>query len=265
MAHPEFDRFVERIARLRAPDGCPWDREQTHRSIAKNMIEEAHEAVAAIESGDRVDLVEELGDVLLQVVLQSQIASDEGEFTITDVIDSIDAKIVRRHPHVFGEAQSAGEAHAVLAIWDKIKLDEKAEKAANGRAEGMLDGVPRSLPALMQAQNISRKAVAAGFEWESFDDVWEKVHEEIAEFRECEPGSDEAVDEMGDILFTLVNLARKQHIDAETALRSTCDKFRGRWAIMEELAGTEGRRVDDLSTDEQEELWRLAKQRERTS
>lgn len=265
MTHPEFHRFVERIARLRAPDGCPWDREQTHRSIAKNLIEEAHETVAAIESGSTVDLLEELGDVLLQVVLQAQIAADAGEFTITDVIDAVDDKIVRRHPHVFGDVESAGEAAAVLAIWDKIKLDEKARKAADGRPEGMLDGIPRSLPALMQAQNISRKAVAAGFEWETFDDVWDKVHEEIAEFRECEPGSPEALEEMGDVLFTLVNIARKHHIDAESALRATCDKFRGRWSIMETLAGQRARRVDELSLEELESLWRIAKERENES
>ena len=256
MAHG-FDEFVDVIAALRAPDGCPWDREQTHASIAKNMVEEAYEAVHAIESDDVAELREELGDVLLQVVLHSQIAADDAEFTIDDVVSEITAKIVRRHPHVFGDAQAAS-ADEVLVTWDRIKADERAIKN-----QGLLDTVPHALPALMLAQQISRKAVSAGFEWETLDDVWEKVREELAELAAEEPGSPEAADEIGDVLFTVVNLARKQGIDAETALRKTCDKFRSRWSAMEGEAAREGRDVSDMSLAEQEALWSQAKQTEK--
>jgi len=252
-----FDEFVEVIAALRAPDGCPWDREQTHRSIAKNMVEEAYEAVHAIETNDVAELRDELGDVLLQVVLHSQIATDEGEFTIDDVVAAITAKIVRRHPHIFGDAE-AGTATEVLRTWDTIKAGERADKS-----QGLLDTVPHALPALMTAQQISRKAVSAGFEWETLDDVWVKVHEEIDELKATEPGSPEAADEIGDVLFTVVNLARKQGIDAETALRGTCDKFRSRWSAMEEAAAGLGRNVSELSLAEQEALWQDAKRTEK--
>jgi len=252
-----FDEFVEVIAALRRPDGCPWDREQTHASIAKNMVEEAYEAVHAIECNDIAELREELGDVLLQVVLHSQIAADEGEFTIDDVVAEVTAKIVRRHPHVFGEEQ-AGTATEVLATWDRIKAGERAEKS-----QGLLDTVPHALPALLLAQQISRKAVSAGFEWETLDGVWEKVHEELEELAAEEPGSPEAADEIGDVLFTIVNLARKQGIDAETALRKTCDKFRSRWSAMEESAAAVGREVSDLPLEEQEALWQQAKRIEK--
>jgi tetrapyrrole methylase family protein/MazG family protein len=253
-----FDEFVEVIAALRAPDGCPWDREQTHRSIAKNMVEEAYEAVHAIEGNDVAELRDELGDVLLQVVLHAQIAADEREFTIDDVVAAITAKIIRRHPHVFGEGEAAGSASEVLAKWDEIKAVERAEKS-----QGLLDSVPHALPALMLAQGISRKAVSAGFEWETLDGVWDKVHEELDELRATEPGSPEAADEIGDVLFTVVNLARKQGIDAETALRGTCEKFRSRWSAMERSAGKAGRDVSELSLDEQEALWQAAKRVEK--
>jgi tetrapyrrole methylase family protein/MazG family protein len=253
-----FDEFVDVIAALRAPDGCPWDREQTHRSIAKNMVEEAYEAVHAIETDDVAELREELGDVLLQVVLHSQIADDADEFTIDDVVAAITAKIIRRHPHVFGDEAAADTPSEVLAHWDRIKAGERADKK-----QGMLDTVPHALPALLLAQTISRKAVAAGFEWETLDDVWDKVHEELEELKATQVGSAEAADEIGDVLFTVVNLARKQGIDAETALRGTCDKFRSRWSAMEEMAGRDGRSVDQLTLDEQEALWQQAKQTEK--
>lgn len=257
----EFDAFVETIAALRAPDGCPWDREQTHESIAHNMIEEAFEAVDAIEAKDVAHMREELGDVLLQVVLQSQIAADAGEFTIADVCRDIDAKMIRRHPHVFGE-QAAGDSAEVLDIWDAVKMQEK--KRADAQAPertGLLDGVPTSFPALMQAQKISRKAAAAGFEWESVEGVWEKLAEEIAEFKAAET-ADAAEDEFGDILFALVNVARWHHVDAEGALRRSCAKFRRRWAFIEGAAWARGRDVSELSPDEMEELWQQAKSRE---
>lgn len=259
--HEEFDSFVATIAALRAPDGCPWDREQTHRSIAHNMIEEAFEAVDAIEADDVAHMREELGDVLLQVVLQSQIAADAGEFDIDDVCRDIDAKMVRRHPHVFGDA-AAQDASEVLGIWDAEKLKEKqAADAESGERAGLLEGVPTSFPALMQAQKISRKAVAVGFEWGCEADVWAKVEEEIAEFKAAAT-PDEAELEFGDVLFSLVNVARWRGVDAEGALRRTCAKFRSRWSFIEGAAWAQGRDVAELSQEEMEELWQQAKRGE---
>lgn len=282
--HADFNEFVATIEALRAPDGCPWDREQTHASIAHNMIEEAYEAVDAIESQDVTHLREELGDVLLQVVLQSQIAADEGEFTIDDVCRDVNEKMIRRHPHVFGEA-AAQNANEVLDLWDQVKLAEAeaASEAAPSTASadqqmpaGLLDGVPKSFPALMQAQKVSRKAAAAGFEWNTVDDVWEKVDEEIAELKEAYAAAEKTPDgkilkeadtfaaasvesEMGDVLFALVNVARKMGVSAENALRASCAKFRTRWSFMEGAAWGQGKRVEDLTMDELEELWQAAK------
>ena len=269
-----FSSFADTIAALRAPDGCPWDREQTHDSIAHNMIEEAYEAVDAIEQHDVMHLREELGDVLLQVVLQSQIASDAGEFDIADVCRDVNEKMIRRHPHVFGDKE-ATSASDVLDIWDKVKLAERKNAAGqNGAAvqkdieqqaitesEGLLDSIPVSFPALMQASKISRKAVSVGFEWDSVEAVWEKVEEEIAEFKQaCAEGDARAMElEFGDVLFTLVNVARKVKVDPESALRATCRKFRERWAFMEGAAWASGKNIEDLSMDELQELWDQAK------
>lgn len=261
LAGETFAAFVDTIAALRAPNGCPWDREQTHESIARNMIEEAYEAVDAIEQHDAAHLREELGDVLLQVVLQSQIAADAGEFTVADVCRDVNAKMIRRHPHVFGEA-AAGSAEDVLSIWDNVKLAEKsAADAQTEEPEGLLDSVPVSFPALLQAYKISRKAVAAGFEWDTVEDVWAKVEEEIAEFKQaCRSDDAQAKElEFGDVLFSLVNVARKEGIDAETALRATCRKFRERWAFMEGAAWGQGKRIEELDMDEMQQLWDQAK------
>lgn len=261
LAGETFAAFVDTIAALRAPNGCPWDREQTHESIARNMIEEAYEAVDAIEQRDTTHLREELGDVLLQVVLQSQIAADAGEFTVADVCRDVNAKMIRRHPHVFGET-AAGSAEDVLSIWDNVKLAEKsAADAQTEEPEGLLDSVPASFPALLQAYKISRKAVAAGFEWDTVEDVWAKVEEEIAEFKQaCRSDDAQAKElEFGDVLFSLVNVARKEGIDAETALRATCRKFRERWAIMEGAAWGQGKRIEELDMDEMQQLWGQAK------
>ena len=261
LAGETFAAFVDTIAALRAPNGCPWDREQTHESIARNMIEEAYEAVDAIEQHDAAHLREELGDVLLQVVLQSQIAADAGEFTVADVCRDVNAKMIRRHPHVFGEA-AAGSAEDVLSIWDNVKLAEKsAADAQTEEPEGLLDSVPASFPALLQAYKISRKAVAAGFEWDTVEDVWAKVEEEIAEFKQaCRSDDAQAKElEFGDVLFSLVNVARKEGIDAEAALRATCRKFRERWAFMEGAAWGQGKRIEELDMDEMQQLWDQAK------
>lgn len=274
-----FSSFADTIAALRAPDGCPWDREQTHDSIAHNMIEEAYEAVDAIEHHDVAHLREELGDVLLQVVLQSQIAADAGEFDVADVCRDVNEKMIRRHPHVFGD-KDASSASDVLDIWDKVKLAERknavghnadgqngtdeqndTEQQAIVEPEGLLDSIPVSFPALMQASKISRKAVSAGFEWDSVEAVWEKVEEEIAEFKQaCAESNAQAMElEFGDVLFTLVNVARKVKVDPESALRATCRKFRERWAFMEGVAWASGKNIEDLSMDELQELWDQAK------
>lgn len=261
LAGDEFAAFVDTIAALRAPGGCPWDREQTHESIARNMIEEAYEAVDAIEQHDAAHLREELGDVLLQVVLQSQIAADAGEFTVTDVCHDVNEKMIRRHPHVFGE-EAAASADEVLSIWDNVKLAEKSASDAQEEApKGLLDAVPVSFPALLQAYKISRKAVAVGFEWETVEEVWAKVEEEIAEFKQaCQNGTAEEKElEFGDVLFSLVNVARKEGIDAETALRASCRKFRERWAFMEGAAWGQGLRIEELSMEEMQQLWDRAK------
>lgn len=265
-ARDEMQQLVEIIWRLRQPDGCPWDRKQTHASIAKNMIEEAYEAVDCIEADDAAHLREELGDVLMQVVLHAQIAADAGAFTMADIARDINEKLIRRHPHVFGStASQASSADDVLAIWDSVKLAEKGAKdegaAESGeRPEGLLDGVPRALPALMQAQKVSRKAAAVGFEWETTAAVWDKVAEERAEF-EAEPAGSEARElEFGDMLFTLVNVARREGVDAESALRASTAKFRARWSAMEDAAYRQGRRIEDFSTEELNELWGRVKQ-----
>jgi len=250
-----FAGLVRTIAALRAPDGCPWDREQTHASLAPHMIEEAYEAVAAIETADSAHITDELGDVLLQVVLHAQIGADEGTFTIDDVIAGITAKIRRRHPHVFGTAV-AETAADVTRTWDAVKREEKP-------SGGVVADVPTAFPALVRAQKISRRAAAAGFEWEDLGGVWEKVHEEIDELKATEPGSAHAEEELGDLLFTVVNVARHMGIDSETALRRTCDKFSRRFAVMEREAAAGGRDLGELTPGEWDELWSRAKHEER--
>ena len=262
-AREEMQSLVETIWRLRQPDGCPWDRKQTHESIGKNMIEEAYEALDCIEAGDEAHLREELGDVLMQVVLHAQIAADAGAFTMADVARDINDKLIRRHPHVFG-GRSATSADEVLAIWDSVKLAEKGAKDADAaeageRPEGLLEGVPRSLPALMEAQKVSRKAASAGFEWETVADVWDKVAEERAEFEAEAPGTAERELEFGDLLFALVNVARKEGIDAESALRASTAKFRERWAAMENAAHEGGVSLESLTTEQLNSLWEKVK------
>ena len=276
--HPEFDRLVRTIWRLRQEDGCPWDKEQTHQSISKNMIEEAYEAVEAIAEGSPEHLEEELGDVLEQVVLHSQIEADSGVvgdveraagtadtrnraagFDIDDVCRALNQKLVRRHPHVFGpEAGSTSSAAAVLDVWESVKAEERASAEDTVHTEGLLDSVPQSLPALMQAQKISKRAAKMGFEWASVDDVWDKVAEERAEFDAEAPGTQQKTDEFGDILFALINVARWEGVDAEEALMSACRKFRARWSYMEKAAAKRGFSLDE-KPELQEDLWQEAK------
>ena len=259
--HPEFDRLVRTIWRLRQEDGCPWDKEQTHQSISKNMIEEAYEAVEAIAEGSPEHLEEELGDVLEQVVLHSQIEADSSAtgFNIDDVCRALNQKLVRRHPHVFGpEAGSTSSAAAVLDVWESVKAEERASAEDTVHTEGLLDSVPRSLPALMQAQKISKRAAKMGFEWASVDDVWDKVAEERAEFEAEAPGTQQKTDEFGDILFALINVARWEGVDAEEALMSACRKFRARWSYMEKAAAERGFSLDE-KPELQEDLWQEAK------
>ena len=279
--HPEFDRLVRTIWRLRQEDGCPWDKEQTHQSISKNMIEEAYEAVEAIAEGSPEHLEEELGDVLEQVVLHSQIEADSGAsagrgmrdraagtddmcnraagFDIDDVCRALNQKLVRRHPHVFGpEAGSTSSAAAVLDVWESVKAEERASAEDTVHTEGLLDSVPQSLPALMQAQKISKRAAKMGFEWASVDDVWDKVAEERAEFDAEASGTQQKTDEFGDILFALINVARWEGVDAEEALMSACRKFRARWSYMEKAAAKKGFSLDE-KPELQEDLWQEAK------
>ena len=279
--HPEFDRLVRTIWRLRQEDGCPWDKEQTHQSISKNMIEEAYEAVEAIAEGSPEHLEEELGDVLEQVVLHSQIEADSGAsagsgvcdrtagtadtcdraagFDIDDVCRALNQKLVRRHPHVFGpEAGSTSSAAAVLDVWESVKAEERASAEDTVHTEGLLDSVPQSLPALMQAQKISKRAAKMGFEWASVDDVWDKVAEERAEFDAEASGTQQKTDEFGDILFALINVARWEGVDAEEALMSACRKFRARWSYMEKAAAKRGFSLDE-KPELQEDLWQEAK------
>lgn len=260
--HPEWDRLVRTIWRLRQADGCPWDRAQTHESIARDFLEEAYEAVDAISEPTSAHLREELGDVLMQVLLHAQIEADGGGWDIDDVCRDINAKLVRRHPHVFGELE-ADNADEVLGIWDQVKAAERADAREDGsnapEVTHVLDGVTRALPALMECQKISRKAAKRGFEWDTTADVWLKVDEERAEFMAEPTGSDEAELEFGDLLFALVNVARKEGIDAEAALRRSNEKFRRRWAAMEDAAAQSGESVETVGHERLEELWAQVK------
>ncbi|MCC6300522.1 MAG: nucleoside triphosphate pyrophosphohydrolase [Anaerolineales bacterium] len=249
-----FESFAEIMAHLRAPNGCPWDREQTHESLRKHLLEEAYEAISAIDSGDFNHMREEFGDLLLQIVLQAQIANEEEQFTVNQVIHDIHAKIVRRHPHVFGDLKLDG-TDDVLANWEKLKEQERGKK---NDGKGLLDGVPVALPALTQAQEYQDRAARVGFDWNQIDDVLEKVKEEIEEIKRAETDF-ELASEIGDLFFVLVNLARWKQVDAESALRGTNAKFKKRFAYVEQGAKKQGRVLSDLTLDEMESLWQEAK------
>lgn len=247
----EFDGLVAIIARLRGPGGCPWDREQTHSSLKGNLTEEAYEVLEAIDKGDMQDLCEELGDLLLQVVLHAQIASDDGDFEIGDVIRSISKKLIRRHPHVFGDAE-ATDAKQVIAHWETLKREE-------GKGS-LLSGLPRDMPSLSYAQAAQRRVARVGFDWKEVKDVVHKLAEEVAEFEAAEVHQ-RKVEEFGDILFTLANVARRLGIDLEAALRGANQRFYERFCYMEEMCKERGISLAQLSLEEMDALWEEAKRK----
>lgn len=254
-----FDRFVEVVRRLRGEGGCPWDREQTHQSLKPYFIEETYEAVEAIDDGEPGRLREELGDVLLQVVLHAVIGEEEGAFTPAEVVDGITEKMIRRHPHVFAGVKVA-DSGEVLRRWERIKRDEKghAEAAA---AASLTDGIPRELPSLMRAYKVQERAARRGFTWATPQGALDKAQEELAELV-AEYGRGDKVrigEEIGDLLFAAVNLARFAGVEPEEALTRTASKFAGRFAAIEEEARKAGRRVEDLELSEMLRLWEKAK------
>ncbi len=249
--YKNLEELIDVVAKLRAPDGCPWDREQTHTSLRPNMLEEAYEAVDAIDENNMAHLREELGDVLLQVLLHSQIASESNEFTLDDVAKELKGKLIHRHPHVFGTAK-INNADDVLKTWDKLKSEEKIER------KSAMDGLSRSQAALISAQKISKRAVKTGFEWPNEESLYDCVMSEIEEFKEAEIEKDKnhMEEEMGDILFAIVNLARWNKIDAEQALLKANKKFEKRFRKMEDLAT---KPLNDYSFEEFDNLWKQAK------
>ncbi len=247
----KFDSLVEIIARLRAPGGCPWDREQTHTSLRENLLSECYEVLEALDEGDNAKLCEELGDLLLQIVLHAQIGADNNEFKIDDVVQSISSKIVRRHPHIFG-SRKVKDAAEVMHNWEQLKKEEREEGVS------MLDGVPKQMPALAYAYEISRRAVRVGFEWEDIEGVIDKLAEEVREIKDA-TSRGEKEQEYGDLLFTLVNVARWENVDAEAALRRANNKFYRRFSTMEKLCNERGIDLPELSFEEMDALWEEAK------
>ena len=249
-----FETFHEIVAHLRAPNGCPWDREQTHQSLRTHLLEESYEALAAIDAGDVTSMREEFGDLLLQIVLHAQIASEAGDFNMTDVVKGIHDKIVRRHPHVFGDFE-LNDVDGVLQNWERLKEKERGKKKED---KGLLDGVPVILPALNQAQEYQARAARVGFDWPEIEGVLDKITEEIEEVKQA---SDETqlANEIGDLLFALVNLARWKKVDAESALRGTNMKFKKRFGYVEQGAKAKGRSLSDMSLKEMDALWEEAK------
>ena len=254
----DVSRLIEIVGRLRAPDGCPWDREQTHETLRAALVEECYEVVEAIVNADDTNLSEELGDLLLHVVMHAQMAGERGAFGFREVVDGVCEKLVRRHPHVFGSGQ-ASDTGEVLRQWEQIKRAEKGEGAS------IMDGLPASLPALMRAQNAQRKAARVGFDWVDSKGVFEKLEEEFAELREVkDAGNSRRVEEeFGDVLFTAVNLARHLNVDSETALAAATTKFTNRFKKVESLIAEEGRRIEECHQDVLEAAWEKVKRAER--
>jgi tetrapyrrole methylase family protein/MazG family protein len=266
-----FRKLVELQAQLRAPKGCPWDIEQTHRSLRTYLIEEVYEVLEALESGDDAKFAEELGDLLLQVVFHAQIATEERRFTAADVVREIHQKMVRRHPHVFGE-KSARNAAEVLKNWEQIKAEERrARGVEKGTGEGsakdaesLLNGIPHTLPAVMQGFQLTRRASRVGFDWENVEGVVEKLQEELGELRKARESqsAEQVEEEVGDVLFAAVNLARFLKVDPEIALKRTNAKFSSRFREMERVTNASGRKLVDVPRGEMESLWDRAKSAE---
>jgi tetrapyrrole methylase family protein/MazG family protein len=267
-----FEKLVAVQARLRAPNGCPWDREQTHQTLRTYLIEEAYEVLEALESGNDEKFAEEMGDLLLQIVFHSQIASEEGRFTVAEVIREIHDKMVRRHPHVFGET-CAKDSAEVLRNWEQIKAEERRSNAGRVASKAgaelaadssLLDGVSRGLPATLEGFQLTRKAARIGFDWEDVGGVIEKMEEETEELRNALKTKDERKieEELGDLLFAAVNLARFLKLDPEIALKKANAKFSGRFRAMEKMARETGREFKDLPRDEMEALWNVSKKTE---
>ena len=260
MSRRTFDDLVHLMTTLRGPNGCPWDRKQTLPDLKPYVIEEAYEVVDAIDRNDRAALLEEIGDFLLEAVFIAEVTREEGSFDVYDSITAIHDKLVRRHPHVFGDAE-AKDAEQVLVNWEKLKSEErKAEQ------KGVLSGVPQSLPALLKASRLTEKAARVGFDWRRTEDVFEKIEEEIEELREAvaENAPEKIQEELGDLLFTIANVARKTGVNAEEALQQTNRKFLSRFGSMESSVHGSGRNLDELSLEEMDQLWDEAKAAERS-
>jgi tetrapyrrole methylase family protein/MazG family protein len=254
----EIDKLIGIIARLRAPNGCPWDREQTHESILSCLLDETYEFFEAVEEGDIEGMREELGDLLLQVILHAQMAKDEGAFTIDDVAREISEKLVRRHPHVFGDV-SASSSKEVLRNWETIKRKEKKHR------KYLVDGIPDALPALFRAEKMQRRVARVGFDWTDMEPVLDKVEEEFAEFRKAIRVKDRnnAREELGDILFALVNVGRHVNICSEDALRATVKKFGRRFRFIEDKYAEQGKDMKHATLEEMDKYWEESKKAER--
>ena len=250
----EFQTLIDIVEKLRAPGGCPWDREQTHESLKRNLLEEAHEALEAIDGGDPSVLSEELGDLLVQIAFHADIARESGTFDMGDVVERINRKLIRRHPHVFAD-ETVSDAREVERNWERIKAEERA---ASGTRKSPVDGIPASLPALAAAQLMQDRVARAGFEWDDVSGVLDKAAEEIEEFRNART-PEEQVHELGDILFVLVNLSRWVDAHAEDVLRQANSRFRARYLGMEELAEERGLNFEALPLAQKEELWQEVK------
>jgi len=251
-----LESFEEVIAHLRAPNGCPWDRKQTHSSLRTYLLEETYEALEALDGNDMDGLKEELGDLLLQILLHAQIGVESGEFSMAEVLEGINRKIVRRHEHVFGDVKVA-DAHGVVQNWEKIKQQEREENGVD-ESKGLLDGIPVSFPALAQAQSIQDRAARVGFDWKEIEPVMDKVMEEYREVQEA-PDEKERAKELGDLLFAVVNLVRWYKVDAESALRETNLKFRKRFAYIEQKSRETGKPMHEMTLDEMDVFWNEAK------
>ncbi len=249
----QFATLVDIIARLRAPDGCPWDRKQTHASLRENLLGECYEALEALDEGDSGKLCDELGDLLMQVVLHAQIATEAGEFELGDVLTSINTKLIHRHPHIFGSTK-VKDVEEVRHNWEVLKQEEREAGTS------ILASVPQQMPALSYSQDIQRRVVQVGFDWEDIDGVIDKLTEEVSEFKQTE-SQEQRAQEFGDLLFTLVNVARRLGVDSEAALREANRKFYRRFSYMEELCRRRGLNLAELSFDEQNTLWEEAKKK----